>query len=73
MEYAKCLAELNEILGHLEKEYLEKIPCDVRNAITEEMDKNYEWSYDESKKLDEQNIDRKNDSYVIIFEYGIFA
>ena len=59
MEYAKCLVELNEILGHLEKEYLDKIPQDVRNGITEKMDKHYNWKYDESKELEEQNIDRK--------------
>ena len=59
MEYAKCLFELNEILGHLEKEYLDKIPQDVRNGITEKMDKHYNWKYDESKELNEQNIDRK--------------
>ena len=59
MEYAKCLVELDEILGHLEKEYLDKIPQDVRNGITEKMDKHYNWKYDESKELNEQNIDRK--------------
>lgn len=59
MEYAKCLVELNEILGHLEKEYLDKIPQDVRNGITEKMDKHYNWKYDESKELEEQNIDKK--------------
>lgn len=59
MEYAKCLVELNEILGHLEKEYLDKIPQDVRNGITEKMDKHYDWKCDESKELNEQNIDRK--------------
>ena len=59
MEYAKCLVELDEILGHLEKEYLDKIPQDVRNGITEKMDKHYNWKYDESKELEEQNIDRK--------------
>ena len=59
MEYAKCLVELDEILGHLEKEYLDKIPQDVRNGITEKMEKHYNWKYDESKELNEQNIDRK--------------
>ena len=59
MEYAKCLVELDEILGHLGKEYLDKIPQDVRNGITEKMDKHYNWKYDESKELNEQNIDRK--------------
>ena len=59
MEYAKCLVELNELLGHLEKESLEKIPYDIREAIVDQMDKSYSWSYDETKGLEEQNLDRK--------------
>ena len=59
MEYAKCLVELNEVLEHLEKENLEKIPYDIREAILDQMDKDYSWSYDETKGLEEQNLDRK--------------
>lgn len=59
MEYAKCLVELNEVLGHLGEENLEKIPYDIREAIVDQMDKNYTWSYDETKGLEEQNLDRK--------------
>lgn len=59
MEYTKCLVELNEVLKHLEKVYLEKIPQDIRIAIENQMDKDYNWTYDETKKLDEQNLDKK--------------
>ena len=59
MEYQKCLVELDEILRHLSEEELMKIPYDVKQAIKEEKDKQYKWYYDESKKLNEQDLDRK--------------
>lgn len=59
MEYKKCLVELDEILNYLKDEDLRKIPYDIRKAINEKKDKQYNWHYDESKGLDEQNINRK--------------
>ena len=59
MEDKKCLVELDEILNQLNKEELSKIPVDIRNAITEKKDKQYIWRYDKSKKLEDQNINRK--------------
>lgn len=59
MEHAKCLTQLNEVINHLGSEYFEKIPQDVKNAIAEQMDKNYIWKYDETKELYEQELDRK--------------
>lgn len=59
MEYNKCLVELDEVLNYLSEEDLSKIPEDIRNAIKEQKDKEYIWEYDESKRLDEQKLDRK--------------
>ena len=59
MEYEKCLVELDEVLNHLDKEFLEKIPDDVRKAITAKKNKEYIWKYDEDKELGAQNLDRK--------------
>lgn len=59
MEQAKCFVELNEILKHLDDKYLDKIPVEVRNSISEGKDREYKWTYDESKKLSEQKINRK--------------
>ena len=59
MEYEKCLVELDEILKYLKDEDLRKIPYDIRKAINKKKDKQYNWNYDESKELDEQNINRK--------------
>ena len=59
MEYEKCLVELDEILKYLENEDKKKIPSEIRKAIHEKKDKKYNWTYDESKNLNEQNINRK--------------
>lgn len=59
MEYEKCLVELDEILKYLDKVELEKIPIEIRKAISENKDKKYVWKYDESKALTEQCLSRK--------------
>lgn len=59
MEYQKCLVELDEILKYLRHEDLVKIPVEIRKAIKEKKDTQYNWKYDESKELNEQNINRK--------------
>lgn len=58
MEYEKCLVEVDEVLNHLSKEDLNKIPEDILKGIKEHKDKEYTWKYDESKELKEQKFDR---------------
>lgn len=58
MEYEKCLVEVDEVLNHLSKEDLNKIPEDILKGIKEHKDKEYTWKYDESKGLKEQKFDR---------------
>ena len=59
MEYEKCLVELDEILNHLRKEDLIKIPYEIRNAIKAQKDNTYKWTYNEAKNLNEQDMNRK--------------
>lgn len=59
MEYGKCLVQVYEILNQLDDEELEKIPEDVIKNIELKKDKRYIWKYDETKRLEEQEIDRK--------------
>ncbi len=59
MEYEKCLVQVYEILNHLEDEEIEKIPERIIKNIEEKMDKSYIWQYDETKSLEQQEIDRK--------------
>lgn len=60
MEFSKCLVEVDEVLKYLNPEELIKIPDNIRKAISDNKDKNYEWKYDLSKKLEEQNLNRKS-------------
>ena len=59
MKYEKCLVELDEIFKYLKDEEKRNIPYEIRKAIKEKKDKHYHWNYDESKTLNEQNINRK--------------
>ena len=66
MEYEKCLVEVDEVLNHLSKEELNKIPEDVLKGIKKRKDKEYMWKYDESKRLEEQRFDRNT---IVILSY----
>ena len=66
MEYEKCLVEVDEVLNHLSKEELNKIPEDVLKNIKKHKDKEYMWKYDESKQLEEQKFDRNT---IVILSY----
>lgn len=59
MEYKKCLVELDEVLKYLDDDELKKIPHNIINTIKLSKDKEYKWNYDTSKKLEEQNLNRK--------------
>ena len=56
VDYAKRLVEVDEILNYLPINDYNKIPVDIINVIEDNKDKNYEWHYDETKKLKEQNV-----------------
>lgn len=66
MEYEKCLVEVDEVLNHLSKEDLNKIPEDILKGIKEHKDKEYIWKYDESKELKEQKFDRNT---IVVLSY----
>lgn len=55
-EINKRLAEVDYILKKLENKYINKIPQDVWDYITENKDKNYVFKYDNNKTLIEQNL-----------------
>ncbi len=58
IDYNKRLVEVDEILNYLSEEDLLKIPEDIKRLIKENKDKEYVWNYDETKPLEEQNLDR---------------
>ena len=55
-ELSKRLKEVEYILRKLDDEYIKKIPKEVWNYINDNMDKNYQFNYDEEKTLLEQNL-----------------
>lgn len=59
VEIMNTFSELTEIFKYLEKNILEKIPKDLRISIYTNKNPNYNFIYDKTKTLDEQNINEK--------------
>lgn len=55
-EYEKRLVEVYEVLKYMPKDEVDKIPEDLKGAIRDGRDLSYEWHYDETKKLVEQDL-----------------
>ena len=55
-EINKRLVEVDCILKKLDNKYINKIPQDVWDFITENKDENYVFKYDDNKTLAEQNL-----------------
>ena len=62
-DYSKRLVEVDEILKHLSQSDYDKIPEEIKDAIKENKDREYQWEYDETKKLKDQNV---NDETIAI-------
>jgi len=62
--YNQRLVEVNEVLKNLSKSDYDKLPLDIIQYIQENMDKDYLWTYDKSKSLQEQNLSR--DTIIIL-------
>lgn len=56
MKYKKAYTQLSEIFKILEKEQLDKIPVNFKNNIINNMDKDYEFVFDKSKGIFEQEL-----------------
>lgn len=54
----KRLVEVDTILNYLSQENYMKIPQEIIKAIKENMDMDYTWEYDESRKLEDQELNR---------------
>lgn len=66
IDYSKRLVEVDVILKHLSKSDYDKIPEEIKIVIRENKDKEYEWKYDKTKKLKEQNV---SDDTIAILSY----
>lgn len=56
IQYANAYTELLDILKYISKEDYEKIPKIKIKVFEENCNKNYNFTYDENKTLDEQNV-----------------
>ena len=58
-ESNKSLTEVYEVLKHLSKDSYNKIPKEVIEIIENNKDDDYNWKYDVSRKLEEQDLSRE--------------
>ena len=65
-EYAEAYAEIDEILGYLPDEYVNKIPVKLREFYKKAKDKEYVSKIDPYKTLDNQKIKPKTKTLLII-------
>lgn len=56
--YSKRLVEVDEVLNHLTINDYSKIPYDIIRIIKENKDTEYKWSFNENKRITEQNLNR---------------
>lgn len=58
VEYANAYSEVIEILNHIPKSDYNKIPNNIIEVFTRNNNKEYEFNYDASKTLNEQNVSK---------------
>lgn len=71
--YNKAYSEILEIIKYLPEEEREKIPEEKIKFFEENCDKNYEFKYDSSKPLEEQEFLRETYAIIIILFRDYFA
>lgn len=58
VEYANAYSEVLEVLNHIPKSDYDKIPNNVIEVFTRNNNKKYEFNYDVTKTLNEQNVSK---------------
>lgn len=66
MEYANAYSEVLEILNHIPKSDYNKIPNNMIELFTINKNKDYSFSYDVNKTLNEQNVSKKAKTIIAI-------
>ena len=70
IQYANAYTEVLDILKYISKEDYEKIPKSKIKVFEENSNKNYSFTYDENKTLDEQNVSEIAKAIIaILFRY----
>lgn len=58
VDYKKRFVEVDEILDYLGMEDYEKIPQEIIKVIKQNKDEEYNWEYDETRALKDQNVSK---------------
>lgn len=58
VDYKKRFVEVDEILDYLGIEDYEKIPQEIIKVIKQNKDEEYNWEYDETRALKDQNVSK---------------
>ena len=66
IQYANAYTEVLDILKYISKEDYEKIPKSKIKVFEENSNKNYNFTYDENKTLDEQNVSEVTKAIIAI-------
>jgi len=66
----EACVEVLEIIKYMEKDLRKKIPKEFINDLNEYKSKDYSFTYDRTKKLNEQNIKKETKGYIAyIYKY----
>jgi len=66
LEYANAYSEVLEILKHISQEDYDKIPKEKIMLFQNNYNKEYNFTYDMNKTLDEQNVSKKAKTIIAI-------
>lgn len=73
LKMPKAYKEINEILKHVPKEYVEKIPSQLLKIIEENMDKNYEYKVEHIKDFENQEMLNETRALLAVIYRDYFA
>jgi len=71
--YPKAYTEVLEIIKYLPKEERDKIPAEKIKFYEQNCDKEYEFTFDIEKPIDEQNTLRETNAIVVVLFRDYFA
>ncbi|MBQ3408386.1 MAG: hypothetical protein IJH12_04180 [Clostridia bacterium] len=72
-KYAKAYTEVLEILKHVPKEELDRIPKSELQFYEDNCDKNYKYEYNEELNVDQQAISREANTVIVAIYMNYFA
>ena len=73
LEYRMACTEVLEVLKHMSKKDVSKIPDKVIRSLKMSKRFDYRFNYDKTKKLNEQNLSKKAKAMLAIFYRDYWA